>query len=102
MCASSTIPQHNLRPLSLTVNPFVAAAAQKLLSERMEDLKSQDFACRSASSDPFNRLCTGRPGPSLGACPLIQASSEGDVLLIGRQNASSVTLSPRSNSPWTA
>ncbi|KAH6092749.1 hypothetical protein HBI38_056610 [Parastagonospora nodorum] len=83
MCASSTIPQHNLRPLSLTVNPFVAAAAQKLLSERMEDLKS-------------------RPGPSLGACPLIQASSEGDVLLIGRQNASSVTLSPRSNSPWTA
>lgn len=56
----------------------------------------------ASSSDPFNRLCTGRPGPSLRACPLIQASGEGDVLLIGCQNASSVTLPLRSNNSWTA
>jgi hypothetical protein len=46
-----------LRPLSLTVNPFVAAAAQKLLSERMEDLKSQDFACRSALQATLSLGC---------------------------------------------
>jgi hypothetical protein len=28
----------------------------------------QDFACRSAlQATPFDRLCTGRPGPSLGS-----------------------------------